>query len=140
MGFNFNRYDTDRMEEGEWEDYQGGQFKIARMGNPVYRDAFRRLQKQYRKKHGDEMTSEQDDELHAYALAEGVLRDWADVEAVEDGKPVSVPYTVENAATLLISDPKFVAWVANKASDLERFEAGEQQAQAKKPPKRSLTA
>lgn len=136
MGYNFNRFNVDAFEDGEWDEFEGGRFKIARMGNPKYRDAYRRLEKRFRKEYGDELDAEQQDRLHASALAEGVLRDWSDIDGEEDGKVVTVPYTVDNATELLIRDPKLVAWVARKATDLERFENREIESQAKKPEKR----
>lgn len=139
MGYNFNRYDTAKFEEGEWDEFEGGRFKVARLGNPVYRDAMRRLEKEYRKRHGDELTAEQQDRMHAEGLAEGVLRDWGDIEGLEDGKVVSVPYSIDAAADLLIRDPKLLHWVTRKATDLERFERDDLETQAKKPQKRSDT-
>lgn len=137
MGYNFNRFNVDAFEDGEWCNHpDGGIFKIAKMNNPRHRDAYRVLEKQFRKDFGDELDAEQQDRLHAAALAEGVLRDWAEIDGKEDGKTVAVPYTVENATELLVRDPKLVQWVARKATDLERFENADQEAQAKKPGKR----
>lgn len=140
MGYSFERYDVDKFEDGEWAEMGGGRFKIARMGNPRYRDALRRLEKQYRKQQDDDLTAEQQDEMHAEAMAIGLLTDWADItKRGKDGEPEQVPYSVENAKALLLRDPKLVQFVANKSTNLERFETEEAQTQAKKPPKRSST-
>lgn len=140
MGFNAHQYNTDAFEDGVWDEYQGGQFKIARMGNPAYRDAYRKLDKKYRKQYGDELTAEQMDRLSAEAVATAILVDWKDVDGRdENGKPYQIPYRVEAATDLLLAHPKFASWVAARSTDLERFERDDLEQQAKKPAKRSDT-
>lgn len=133
MAFVFDRYDTEKFEAGTWEEFRGGRFKIARIGNPCYRDAVRRLEKQYRKKHGDELSAEHQDEMHAEAMAIGLLTDWEDIQKRgPKGETVEVPYSVEDAKTLLLRDPELVSFIAKKSTDLERFENEGVAEQAKK--------
>lgn len=140
MAFRIDRYDADKFTEGEWTEIDGGQFKIARINNPVYLDAQRRLDKEFRQKHGDELTAEQEREKDARLVGEGLLRDWADIEAQgEDGELTSVPYSLENVATLLRNRPDIIPKIAQKAVDMERFEREDVSDQAKKPQKRSNT-
>lgn len=141
MAFRIDRYDAEKFTEGEWDEIEGGQFKIARINNPVYLDAQRRLEKEFRQKYGEELTAEQEREKDARLVGEGLLRDWADIEAQgEDGKIESVPYSLENVATLLRNRPDIIPKIAQKAVDMERFERKDVAAQAKKPQKSSGTA
>lgn len=134
MAFKMDKYDASKFTDGEWSEIMGGNFKIARMHNPVYRDAKRRLDKEYRKKYGDELTAEQEDEKEAKLVAEGLIRDWSDIEADdEEGNAKSVPYSIENVATLLQNRPDVVPFIAQKAVDLERFDRETTEEQAKKP-------
>lgn len=133
MSFRMDKYDADKFSEGEWSTIEGGEFKIARMNNQVYRDAQRRLGKDFRKKYGDELTAAQEDEKEAKLVAEGLLRDWSGIEAQdENGELVSVPYSLENVATLLRNRPDVIPKIAQKAVDLERFETKEVEEQAGK--------
>lgn len=133
MAYAFDKYDADKFEEGVWEEHEGGQFKVARMGNPRYRDAARRLNKEYRKRYGEEMSAAQEDEMHAEAMAIGLLRDWAVIiKRGEDGEEVAVPYSVDTAKTLLIRDPGLANFVAQKSTDLERYENDDIEEQTKK--------
>lgn len=133
MAYAFDKYDANKFEQGTWEEHEGGQFKIARMGNPRYRDAARKLNKEYRKKHGEEMTAGQEDEMHAEAMATGLLVDWAEIiKRDDDGKEVDVPYSIESAKALLLRDPGLTSFVAQKSTDLERFETEDVEEQSKK--------
>lgn len=133
MAYSFDRYDVDKFEEGAWEDFQGGRFKIARMGNPRYRDTMRQLEKRYRKLHGDDLTAEQQDEMHAEGMATALLTGWEGIiKRGDGGEPVEVPYSAESAKALLLRDPKLVAFVAAKSADLERFENEDVEDQTKK--------
>jgi hypothetical protein len=133
MSFRMDKYDADKFTEGEWSTIEGGEFKIARMNNSVYRAAQRRLDKEFRKKYGDELTVEQEDEKEAKLVAEGLLRDWSGIEAKDaDGNVVPVPYSLENVATLLRNRPDVIPKIAQKAVDLERFESAEVEEQAGK--------
>ncbi|HBP79850.1 MAG TPA: hypothetical protein DD685_13685, partial [Halomonas sp.] len=60
----------------------------------------------------------------------GVLRDWEDMEAA-DGS--NVPYSIENATTLLMNDEPLFNAVRRKSRDMARFEQEHIESQAKKP-------
>ncbi|QPI62439.1 hypothetical protein [Vreelandella venusta] len=134
MSFRIDKFDASKFTDGEWCEIMGGEFKIARMHNSVYRDVKRKLDKRYRKDHGDELTAEQEDRKEAQLVAEGLIRDWRNVTALnEDGDEVPVPYSIEAVADLLQNRPDVVPFIAQKAVDLERFDRIEAEEQAKKP-------
>lgn len=131
MGYKFNRFDQQKITDGEWAEIEGGRFKIAKSGNSVHLEASERILKEQQKKYpeGDIPVMER---LRATARewAEGVLRDWEEMEA-EDGS--SVPYSVENATTLLMNDEPLFNAVRRKARDMARFENERVESQKKKP-------
>lgn len=134
MSFRIDKFDASKFTDGEWCEIMGGEFKIARMHNSVYRDVKHKLDKRYRKDHGDELTAEQEDRKEAHLVAEGLIRDWRNVTALnEDGEEVQVPYSIEAVADLLQNRPDVVPYIAQKAVDLERFDREELEQQAKKP-------
>ena len=136
MAYKFNRFDQNKITDGEWTEFEGGRFKIAKSGNTVHLEASERISKELNKKYpeGDVPIMER---LRATARewAEGVLRDWEDMEAA-DGS--SVPYSIENATTLLMNDEPLFNAVRRKSRDMARFEQEHVEAQAKKPRTSSL--
>lgn len=134
MAYDFDSFDARQLEDGEWCEFRGGRFKIASIGNPRFRDAERRLRKEYRRKHGEDLTARQEDEIIAHAFAEGVLRDWAEITGKdENGNRVPVPYSAEAAADLLMRDPRLASFVGRKAGDIDRFDRSQRESEAKKP-------
>ncbi|WP_252108999.1 MULTISPECIES: hypothetical protein [unclassified Halomonas] len=134
MAFRIDKYDASKFEDGEWCEILGGEFKIARMHNAVYRDVKRKLDKRYEKDFGRELTAEQEDRKEAQLVAEGLIRDWRDVTALNaDGEEEPVAYSIEAVADLLQNRPDVVPYIAQKAVDLERFDREETDNQAKKP-------
>ncbi|MCE8020178.1 hypothetical protein HOP51_08625 [Halomonas sp. MCCC 1A11036] len=122
MAFRVDTYDPELFTAGVWEEFQGGRFKIAYHGNTDYRQALSDLGKRYRKRYGDELTPEQSDEMHAEAIAMGLLKDWEKVEATDqDGKPVDLEYSVENATAALLANLDLVNFVVRRSHDLSRF-------------------
>ena len=75
-----------------------------------------------------------EDRKEAQLVAEGLIRDWREVTALnEDGEEVPVPYSVEAVADLLQNRPDIIPFIAQKAVDLERFDRIEAEESAKKP-------
>lgn len=135
MAFRIDKFDASKFTDGEWCEIMGGEFKIARMHNSVYRDVKRKLDKRYKKEfNGEELTAEQEDRKEAQLVAEGLIRDWRNVTALnEDGDEVPVPYSIEAVADLLQNRPDVVPYIAQKAVDLERFDRESTDEQSKKP-------
>lgn len=123
MAYVANRYDSALFTAGVWSEYEGGRFKIALKGNVNYRQALLDVVKKYRRRYGDEMTPGQQDEMHAEAMAIGLLTDWENVKAYDqDGKSVELPYSVENATALLLADPSLVDFIVSQSRIYQRFE------------------
>lgn len=112
MAFNAQRYDTKAFTEGTWTEVLGGQFKLARAGNPTYEKAME--DGGYRKA----KTPESKERALYKAVAEGILKDWSDVQDAE-GK--DIPYSIENVITVLQENPDLVSEVLSKANDLDEF-------------------
>lgn len=124
MAFQAFRYDTDAFEEGVWEEFNGGHFKIAYIDNLVYREAQRQGKKRLSLEFSSEDLARQDRQA-AEAMAKGLLKDWSEVEGKDQhGNTVSVEYSVQNATETLLADPELVAFVLKKARELDRFERG----------------
>lgn len=131
MAFKFNRFDQDKITDGSWEEIDGGSFLIAKSGNPHHLEASERISKEIQRKYPDgDVPIMKRLEATAREWAEGVLRDWKDMEAA-DGS--AVPYSVENATTLLMNDEPLFDAVRRKSRDMARFEHEHVEKQAKKP-------
>jgi len=131
MSFNAKQYDSDKFVEGVWEEFQGGQFKIAKAGNHIFLDAKRRLDKEHSQKYdGGIVPAKAEQEKLCLAIAEGILRDWKEV--VDDcGEPLL--YDIEAAAATLDGHPPLIEFVLSKANELDRFDRDEVSREAKKP-------
>lgn len=124
MAFNAKRYASDKFSEGVWVSVLGGQFKVARAGNPEYEQELEDCG--YRKK---EDPAEKQRALYT-AIAKGVLKDWAEVED-EHGHPI--PFTVDNAVEVLTDNPDLVGRLLSEANDLTNWKREDLEDQAKKP-------
>ncbi|MBR9878687.1 MULTISPECIES: hypothetical protein [unclassified Halomonas] len=131
MAFNAKRYSPDAFTQGVWLAIMGGQFKVARAGNPIYEQALE--ESGYRKKIEP---AEKERALYT-AIATGVLRDWSGVED-DSGEPI--PYSIENAVEVMLDNPDLVARILSQANDLSNFRREDIEDQGKKPRQRSNTA
>lgn len=129
-GFELNAYDADKFTDGVWSTIQGdSRLRIARAGNTEYLKARRRLEKEFRREHGDKLTPEQEQSLNCQAIAEGMLKDWENINL--NGEPVA--YSVEVGARYLKRNPKLLEFVLTKANDLEAWEREDLHEQSEKP-------
>ena len=124
MGFNAKKHDVSKFTAGTWVEILGGQFKVARAGNPEYEQALE--DSGYRKK--EEPQAKQ--RALYEAIATGVLKDWKDVE---DNDGNAIPYSVENAIEVLMENPDLVGRLLSEANDLANFRRHDVASQAKKP-------
>lgn len=128
--FDLEAYDADSFTAGIWFTIKGEtKVKIAKAGNTEYKNARRRLEKEFRKEHGNELTAEQEQSLDCQAIAEGILKDW---ECMNLGGK-DCPYSVQKATYGLKRNPKLLGFVLEKANDLEAWEREDVKGQAKKP-------
>lgn len=123
MSFNAKRNDPAKFTEGTWVDILGGQFKVARAGNPEYEQALEDCG--YRKK---EEPQAKQKALYT-AIATGVLKDWRDVE---DDAGKAIPFSVDNAVEVLLENPDLVGRILSEANDLANFRREDHGDQAKK--------
>lgn len=128
--FELNAYDADKFTDGLWFTIQGdSRLKIARAGNTQYLNARRRLEKEFRREHGDKLTPEQEQSLNCQAIAEGLLKDWENINL--NGQPVE--YAVEIGARYLKRNPKLLGFTLEKANELEAWEREDLKEQSEKP-------
>ena len=109
--------------DGVWQDIgEKVKVKVARIGNPQYQKAFRKITKPHKQalRRGS-LNDEVADKLLIKAMAKSILLDWSGLE--EDGKPV--PYSYENAVRLLTDYRDFRDDVSDFANDMESFRAEE---------------
>jgi len=137
MAFRSKRFNTDKFVDGTWVnisiydpetgEYDDGDFKIARAGNPVYEKALE--SSGYRK-----MEDSEDKQRALYrAIAIGVLKDWKGVTAEDEkGNKFELPYSVDNATETLIANPDLVGRVLSEANDLANYRREDVAAQKKK--------
>ncbi len=123
MAFNAKKYDTKSFTGGAWVEIMGGRFKVARAGNLVYQEALERSRKtKY-------ATKKQEQEATLRAIAEGILKDWEDVE---DGEGKAIPYSIDNAVTVLEDNPDLLTELLSEANSLDNYRSEDIDAQAEK--------
>lgn len=123
MGFNAHRNDTAKFTAGAWVGIFGGEFKIARAGNPEYERALE--ESGFRKK---EDPQEKARALYR-AVSIGILKDWKDVQ---DADGNDIPFTVDNAVDVLLDNPDLANRILAEANDLSNYRREDTAAQAKK--------
>ena len=122
MAFNAKRFNTTAFTDGVWVNILGGEFKIARAGNPEYEQALE--DSGYRKM---EDPTEKQRALYK-AIARGVLKDWRDVE---DDNGQAIPFSVDNAVDVLLDNPDLVGRLLNEANDLSNWKRKDIESQKK---------
>jgi len=90
------RADLDKERNGAWVPYQGGiLLKLARLGNPNYRDAIARIIDERKVQlNVKELSEEQMLDVQKEAASETVLLNW---ENVDDGQGKPIPYSSATA-------------------------------------------
>jgi hypothetical protein len=127
--FNAERNDSSKVNGGVWRELMGASFLIARAGNSKYLAA--------QERHGKRQaaTAEERQERMCRAIAEGILLDWD--EEVKDRNKTPIPYSVDNAAMVLMDNPDLLSAVLAEANDFELYRREDHSQQAKKPQKSS---
>lgn len=115
------RTDLNKEQEGTWVDIgKGARLKIARIGNPAYKETFRRLTKPYqRQMRTGNLPDEVAEKILARCLAESVLVGWEGLEM--DGEPIQYS---RKAAMDLLMNPQlkdFRDLVTELANEVELF-------------------
>lgn len=116
--------DLDLEENGVWVDIgDGGQLKVARMGNPRYQEAVRRISKPHKTQiRNKTITEDLSDELLLKSMAETILLDW---KGIEDDKGKAIKYSVETAFKLMRDLRDFRNLVVELATEQAAFRRDE---------------
>lgn len=136
QNFELDAFEADSFEDGLWFPIMGdSKLKIARAGNPEYLRTLEKLEKSFRREHGEKLTPEARQSLNCQAIAKGLLKDWENVN--ERGKAIS--YTPEIGAKYLRRNPKLLGFVLDKANSLEDWERTDLDEQVGKPVNSSVS-
>ncbi len=130
MAFNAERNDNGKALGGTWRPIMGGQFLIARAGNPNY------LAAQERNGKRKAANAEERQEVLYRSIAEGILLGWKDVT---DNQGEQIPYSVDAAVKVLSDNPDLVTAILSEANDFDNYRREDIADQAKKPQKGSAT-
>ncbi|WP_373081177.1 hypothetical protein [Zhongshania sp.] len=111
--------------KGIWAPYYGAKLRIARMNSPAFINHFNRLMRAHKsQKHIPEETS---NDIMCQCLSKHVLVDW---EWEVNGE--KIPYSKDNAYSLLFNDTDARDFVVEFASDLTNYlEEQEEEAKGK---------
>lgn len=131
MAFNAERNDNGKALGGTWRPIMGGEFLIARAGNPNY------LAAQERNGKRRAATAEERQEVLYRSIAEGILLDWREVVDKDDK---AIPYSVDAAVKVMWDNPDLVTEILSEANDHENYRREDISRQAKKPQKGSATS
>lgn len=127
----YQQFKTDEQKEvdGVWVPLSAtAKIKVARMGNPRYRECIKRKSAPYRQAGlANEIPSEVYQQLVREAVAETILVDWQGITA--DGQPV--PYMKETALKFCTELKDFYNLVLSAADSMETFRVQAQETLAK---------
>lgn len=112
-------FDSDKENEGVWEDIGGGaRVLVASSDCPKYREAFTNLSRNIRRKiDRNKLSEEEDAEIMSRIVGKTILLDWEGI--YDDGE--EIPYSTQNAISLLKKYPKFRRDVSALAADENRY-------------------
>lgn len=128
--FELDAFEADSFEDGLWFPIVGdSRIKVARSSNPQYLRIVEKLEKSFRRSHGEKLSPDARLALNCQAIAMGLLKDWENVN--ERGKPVA--YTPEIGAKYLKRNPRLLGFVLDKANSLEDWERQDLENQTGKP-------
>ena len=122
MPINLNKFKFDhtKTEQGVWVDFEGDtRFKIASLHSRRFELKLSDLMKPYRSPALRHKLDDQDFmlNLRTIAMAESVLIDWEGIEY--NGEPL--PFTIENAKSLLTQAPEIRKWIEDEAGKREQY-------------------
>lgn len=126
--FNINSIDTEKLTEGTWHNFLGGEFKIASINNFAFARAYAALQRPFQRQI-DKGTLDPAvaQELLCRAISKHILLDW---KGVGDGE-TEIPYSPETAYNALMNNPELRSFVQEVAIDVGNFRAEEEEAEVK---------
>lgn len=117
------RNDKEATQDGVWVDMGGGaEFKLASTHSAKFTKAFQTAMKPYTKTHRQVPEAEQERIMNR-CVANHILLDWKGVFDGEDknGEGIPLPYSMENALTLLTEMDWVRESILKEAADLENY-------------------
>ncbi|AAX84860.1 hypothetical protein [Xanthomonas phage Xp15] len=123
--FEISEQPNEKLEEGVWAEYQGGQFLIAYAGGVKFQRRMTALRKPFRRQEerGDQIDPAVLRKITCQAISEVILLDWKEVAS--KGEPV--PYSREMAFKALVNDERFRNFVMEHSMELQNFEESERE-------------
>lgn len=117
--------DVDKDVEGIWHEFVPGlEVRIARLGNPNYKQHVAKLMKPFaRMGKGGLSNDERLERVTKPAVAKHIIKDWRGMVEGEEGNEVDVVYSAKKALEIIL-DPKFAPfyeWVIQTSSDNEEY-------------------
>ena len=111
--------DLSKIDDGVWKEYDNSTFLVAHISNRKFQRALAREQQPHKRKLQDgTIDPEINKSIVCKAMAEGVLLNW---KGVVTRRGEEVPYSKENALSLLQRDPGFRDWVTDVATSMMNF-------------------
>ncbi len=117
--------DRDTEENGIWVDVdQKVRVKVRAYSAKAVVELREQLMRPYAilQRTGAKIPEDKSDEIGLKVVAGGVIADWAGVTGEDDkGKEVEIPYTAENAFSLLEAMPRFANFIVGVAMDAQMY-------------------
>lgn len=124
--------DDSAVQEGAWTTYRGVRLKIARANNPKFKNMFMRLMKPHQKNLNSQALDKLDEDtmrdIMCKCMSEAILTDWGDFAIGGD----EVPFTKENAYSLLFNDEDCRQYVIDFSNDVDNYLTDEEESLAGK--------
>jgi hypothetical protein len=118
MDLRITPIDDEAVNQGTWTVYRGVKLRIARANNDKFARIFTQLSKPH-KREIDNNTADEETlaEIMAESLGQGILTDWSGF--VLNGE--EIPYSTENAISLMRADADCRAFVMEFAGNVEHY-------------------
>lgn len=127
------RYTTDKNAEteGKWTDFgQGGKVRIARIGNPRYKEMLREEMKEFdpMRRAGRTIPEDVTNKILIKCMSHTIVTGWEgfngeglDGLGLEMDKQGNIPYSPSNAEILLAEFKDFREEIATLSTDMENY-------------------
>lgn len=113
--------DDEKVEMGSWTKYRGVSLRIARANNSKFKSLFMQKMKPYENKLNAKNANGLDEDtmkdIMCECVSKAMLTDWKDFTIGGE----EIPYSQENAYSLLYNDEDCRQFVTDFAGELENF-------------------
>lgn len=131
MSLGYFKTDKALETDGVWMPLpEGGEVKLARIGNPEFKKLYAELERPYKKlkEVGGKVPEAKQTEILIESFAKTIIKDWREVKDENDKE---LPYSYEAAKKALEDYEDFRDVVAAMASNMENYRAKRIEADAK---------